>query len=124
MNEPSVYSIAADRAAFEQWAHDSQPREPEERAGEPGAAEIVRLLTASKDLRPASLGRHLLLLASVFGVGRAGQLTGNELAKLLGVKKARLSQLKSETAKLFPGFNTLRIRGNAAQLRAAAKLRE
>jgi hypothetical protein len=111
--------------AFEDFAAVIEPPAPDDdrAAVREVIGEFLRILT-DDDLDPTAIGKRLLLLASLFGVGRAGQLTGDELAELFGVKKARLSQLKSETAKQFPGFKTLLIKGKTAQCRAATKLQD
>ena len=111
--------------AFEDFAAAIEPHEPDDDRADvlEAIGEFLRILTDNSP-GPLACGKHLFLLASVFGVGRVGQLTGDELAKLFGVKKARLSQLKSETAKLFQGFHTLQIKGKTAQCRAKTKLQD
>jgi len=119
---PTEYEIAADKFAFDAFADASEPVEPDDNRADvlETIREFIRRMV--DDLDPLVVGRNMICFAANNGIGRPGQLTGDELTELFGVKKARLSQLKSKAAKLFPEIKPRTIRGKAAQLRAAAKL--
>lgn len=100
--------------------------EPEDDVGALRREVIARLLEflAADSLDPLAIGKRLLLLANLTGVGRAGQFTGDELAALFGVTPGRISQLKAQILSAdFLNRKTRALRGKAAQRRAAAKVR-
>ena len=121
---PTEYDLDADDFAFRLYSAVGEPVEPDGNRADvrEAIAEFIRRMIDDGDLDPVVIGRNMICMAANNGIGRAGQLTGNELAELFGVGKARMSQLKAESAKLFPEIKPRKIRGKAAQLRAAAKL--